>query len=277
VEDDVNENYKRHAADGIPRWDRPDPNSGWRMEAWVARTLDNLSATPIGLSIIEGIYGRDGNGFLPGPNGPNGDQAWDYMTNVIIFGKNPILVDNIGHWLGGHEPGNFGLFHIAMERGQSSVLNPRNIPVYRWKNGTAILTPIEHFDRTALRTYYLPRDYNGQNEPYYHLCNEEFDYTSIHEEKPPLPEHPSMRIIYESLPGVSNPFVSIEYTLPQADFARIDVLDTEDRHVEVLTNSHRKGGAHLAMWNLGKRKAGTYRIIFRSGAFTESKNIVLKK
>jgi hypothetical protein len=56
------------------------------------------------------------------------------MTNIVIFGKNPYLVDNVGHWLGGHEPGNFGLFHIAMERGKLGVINPMKIPVYEWQD-----------------------------------------------------------------------------------------------------------------------------------------------
>ena len=57
-----------------------------------------------------------------------------FMTNVLIFGKDAFRVDIIGHWLGGHEPGNFGLFHIGKERGVSTALNPHNIPIYRWED-----------------------------------------------------------------------------------------------------------------------------------------------
>ena len=51
------------------------------------------------------IFGNEDN--------PRG-KAWDYMTNILIFGMDPLRVDLIGKWLGGHEPGNFGLFHIAI-------------------------------------------------------------------------------------------------------------------------------------------------------------------
>ena len=116
------------------------------MELWAHRTVDNHAASPMGLHIIEGIYGRDGD-FNWGPN-PFGNEnnydgrAWDYMTNVVIFGKSPYLVDIVGHWLGGHEPGNFGLFHIAMERGKLDVMNPMHIPVYEWQDGVAVRRPL---------------------------------------------------------------------------------------------------------------------------------------
>ncbi|MFC1694071.1 DUF362 domain-containing protein, partial [Candidatus Latescibacterota bacterium] len=145
VERDYEAYMKRHVAT-LPRWDRPiNSSTNWVdhydtvcQEIWTHRTLDSLSVTNFGLHVVEGIYGRDGN-FSPGPN-PEGNEnspkgkAWDYMTNILIFGKDPFRVDIVGKWLGGHEPGNFGFFHIAMERGMLNVLNPMNIPVYHWHN-----------------------------------------------------------------------------------------------------------------------------------------------
>ena len=274
---DIEEEYRRHVADRIPRWDRPDPNGGLRMEIWAQRTLDNMSVSPIGLNIIEGIYGRDGNGFLAGPNGPEENEAWDYMTNVIIFGKNTVLVDIIGHWLGGHEPGNIGLFHMAMERGFSKVLDPGKIPVYLWENGTATLIPLKHFERTALKTYYLPRDYNGQNESYYHLVDEYFDYSRIKQEPYKGPDTAYMKVLYESLPGSKNPFFEIEYGVPRTDYARMDILNMEGKQVASLMNSFRIKGAHLAVWNTQKYAPGNYQVRFRTGDFTATRDLVLKK
>ena len=94
------------------------------------------------------------------------------MTNVLIFGKDPFRVDIVGFWLAGHEPRNFGLFHIARERGLSTVVEPMDIPVYRWENPRPIRTPLTEFERTPLTTYYHQRDYNGQTEPRFHLVNE---------------------------------------------------------------------------------------------------------
>lgn len=167
----IAELHDRHVGAGIPRWDRE--NGPW-MERWAQRTCDSLSVTQVGLNIIEGIYGRNGDGFLKGP-GEYG-QAEDFMSNVLIFGRDPFRVDLVGFWLAGHEPGNFGLFHIARERGLLSVLNPREIPVYRWVDGQPAATSFGELERVPLKTYYLRRDYAGQTEPLYHMVDEPFAY-----------------------------------------------------------------------------------------------------
>jgi len=171
--------HARHLQAGFPRWDRPGVNytSGYGMERWAQRTCDSLSVTDTGLNVIEGIYGRNGNGFMKGP-GPDG-KAEDFMANLLIFGKDPFRVDLIGAWLAGHEPGNFGFFHIARERGLSDVVNPWEIPVYHWDKDSPQATSLSSFERVPLVTTYLRRDYNGQTEAEYHLVDEPFDYQSF--------------------------------------------------------------------------------------------------
>lgn len=177
-EEHLEELYLKHLSDGIPRWDRDikgrGRHSGYNLELWTQRTCDSLSVTNPGLSIIEGIYGRNGNAFMKGP-GPDG-KAQDFMTNVLIFGKNHFKVDIIGYWLSGHEPGNFGLFHIAKERGLCNVINHKDIPVYLWENGEPQSTTLQSLERYPLVSPYLWQDYYGQNEPYYHLVNEPYSY-----------------------------------------------------------------------------------------------------
>jgi hypothetical protein len=175
----ISELHAGHMRAGFPRWDRPGENysSGYGMERWAQRTCDSLSVTDVGLNVIEGIYGRNGNGFMKGP-GPEG-KAEDFMSNILIFGKDPFRVDIIGTWLAGHEPGNFGFFHIARERGLSNVVNPMDIPVYTWDKDYPQQTSLSAFERFPLATSYLRRDYNGQNEALYHMVDEPFDYQSL--------------------------------------------------------------------------------------------------
>ena len=177
--DRITKLHAQHLAAGFPRWDRPGGgySSGYGMETWAQRTCDSLSVTDVGFSMIEGIYGRNGNGFMSGP-GPDG-KAEDFMTNLLIFGKDAFRVDIIGTWLSGHEPGNFGLFHIAKERGLSNVVNPWEIPVYLWDENNPQPTSLDNFERVPLVTTYLRRDYNGQTEAQYHLVDEPFDYSSF--------------------------------------------------------------------------------------------------
>jgi hypothetical protein len=63
--------------------------------------LDSFSTTLAStrgiIHIVEGIYGRDGNGFTLGPWEDNGreNRARDYMSNNIIFGLDAFRVDII--------------------------------------------------------------------------------------------------------------------------------------------------------------------------------------
>ena len=127
------------------------------MEMWAQRTIDHyaLIQPSVGLHVIEGIYAQNGDGFDGGP-GPSGLPEV-FMTNVLVFGKDAFRVDIVGHWLGGHEPGNFGLFHLGKERGVTTALDPKNIPVYAWEDDGPRLTPLDRFDRVPLADT-LPRE-----------------------------------------------------------------------------------------------------------------------
>lgn len=266
--DEINTSYSRHLADGIPRWD-----SGQKMEKWVARTLDNNSVTPAGLHIIEGVYGRDGDGFTKGPNKGEfrEDEAWDYMTNMIIFGKDQFRVDIIGHWLGFHEPGNLGLFHVAIERGLSNALNPHSIPVYEWKNGQAVRTSLADFERTPLKTPYLQKD----NEPYYHLLDEPYDYST--ETKVGENKAPEAFVLSQNYPNPFNPGTSIEYYLPGSDYVDLNIYNSRGQIVERLVDGFCLPGSHMAVWNTNNHASGTYFCRFRYGEYSKTMKMILLK
>jgi uncharacterized protein (DUF362 family) len=264
-------NYDRHVADGIPRWDRPGDEGGLWQETWATRCLDNNTITKPALHVIEGIYGRDGN-FMDGPS-PEG-LATDRMMNVILFGKDPFRVDTIGHWLGGHEPGNFGLFHLAMERGLATVLDPHRIPVYTWHaDGSALLTPLASFTRTPLETYYLRRDYNGQNESYWHLVDEPYTYPV----DVPIAADGGRGPSTLGLP-FPNPITrgtSIPFTLAREDVVRLDVVDVSGRVVAVLAEGRIGGGSHLVRWDTGRQPAGVYYCRLRGAGVRATRSIVV--
>lgn len=284
---DIKANFDRHLATGVPRWDRPgsDFNCGLGMETWASRNTDNNAALKgrIGLHIIEGIFGRDGD-FARGPN-PSGDdnnQKGDprnYPMNYIIFGGNAYHVDIVGHWLAGHEPGNFGLFHLAKERGLSRTVNPMNLPVYEWKSdGSATLTPLASFARTPLKTYYLQRNYSGQTEPYWHLVNEPYDYPAeppvgVEEQK----AEPRALVLHQNHPNPFNPLTTIEYSLPHGGNVRLEVYNAAGQLVDVLAEGYRPAGSHLAVFDARGRASGTYFYRFRSGDYTVTRKMVLLK
>ncbi len=288
LEERLEELHTQHLAGGIPRWDRnlaaKDWNSGYGMETWAQRTCDSLSVTDIGLNIIEGIYGRNGNAFLKGP-GPGG-KAEDFMTNILIFGKNPFKVDIIGHWLGGHEPGNFGLFHIAQDRGMCSTVNPMAIPVYLWEDGVPMLASLDDFERTPLVTPYLRRDYDGQREDEYHLVDEPFYYgpvnavesTSERETNRRVHENePEAFILGQNFPNPFNGSTIIEYRLFKSGYVTLDIYDSRGQRIDVLVSGWQGKGTHMASWNPGDRSSGIYFYRFRADEVDKIGKMIIAK
>ena len=272
---DIRTNHGLHKAQGIPRWDRPGQswNSGIGMETWVSRCLDNNTVTRPDLHIIEGVYGRDGN-FMDGPDA--NDLATDYMTNIIIFGKNPFHNDVIGHWLGGHEPGNFGLFHIAIERGLSKYLNPKDIPLYEWKaDGTATPKNLTDFERTPLLTYYLQRDYSGQTEPYWHLCDEPFDYAAAGAARRETSVQPDVFTLLQNYPNPFNPSTSIAFSVPKDGYTRLEVFNARGEIVDVLVDRYCQRGSYMVPWLADNRPSGTYFYRLKFGASHKTMRMTL--
>jgi uncharacterized protein (DUF362 family) len=268
-------NYNRRVADGVPRWDRPggDYTGGLGMETWASRCLDNNSVTRPGLHVIEGIYGHDGN-FTDGPNA--GGLAADFMSNLIVFGKNAFHVDVIGHWLGGHEPGNFGLFHMALERGLSSVLNPADIAVYEWKaDGSAVRTPLGGFERTPLKTLYLRRDYNGRTEDLYHLCDEPYDYPTVGIRTGEGAGTPDVFVLERNYPNPFNPSTSIAFRLPRSGSVRVEILNGRGEIVDVPADGRFERGGHQVVWRAGGFPSGVYVVRVRFDSFVQTAKMTL--
>jgi len=272
--EDVTALHQRHLEGGVPRWDRPGTidnwNSGAGMETWVQKTLDNHAASTPGLHIIEGIFGRDGNWM----DGPHGGASKDFMTNVVIFGANPFLVDIIGHWMGGHEPGNVGLFHSALDRGLVDRLDPSTIPLYDWNDGIPQLSDLQDFTRTPLQTYYLQRDYAGQSESRWHLLDEPFQYpvvTAVAETE----SRPQVMALGQNYPNPFNAQTMIEYRLPRGGNARVEIYDNIGQRITVLVDGTHAAGAHTVGWDARHQASGTYYYRLLTNGFQETRKMVL--
>ena len=269
-------NYNRHKP-SIPRWMTLDGDPGAKsagglwMETHTARCLDNNSVIHPLINIIEGVYGREG-GFVAGPD-PAG-YGIDIMTNVVIFGKNARHVDVIGAYLAGHEPGNFGLFHIARERGLSKFLNPHDVPLYEWKaDGSATLTPLDNFQQTPIRTVYLPQP----GEDAYHMVNQPYDYTATGVTgRQTHTDAPDAIAISQNFPNPFNPTTSIQYHIPASGEVRLEVFDVQGETVDVLVDGLQSAGDHLVVWRSDRRASGTYfyRLLFGGASKTRSMILV---
>jgi uncharacterized protein (DUF362 family) len=167
VEARVNRYFENHRRIGYNRYASGDGKvPPIAQEIWAHKTCDNQSVLKTGLAMIEGIYGRDGDGFNIGD---------DYLTNIVMFSKDKFRLDLVGLWLGGHEPGNVYMYRIAKERGLTDTFNPWDVAVYEWSGGKAVPRKLTDFPRTPLRSPYLPMP----GEQYLHLANEPFDYDKV--------------------------------------------------------------------------------------------------
>jgi len=291
AEKTIKKNYERHVREGIiPRWDRPGMFGGQWMEIWSNRTIDNVTSTPCALHIIDGIFGRDGSAGSGGPHpldrehrynllgGSATGRAKDFPCNYIIFGRNAFLVDVVGHWLGGHEPGNFGFFHLAVERGALGALDPRTVPIYLWEDGAATPVPAESWERAPLLTMYLRRDYEGGDEPFYHMVDQPFDYSRVSGLEPPrTPKEPAARLLDEIAVDEVNPSVSIEFELPAELPVRIEIADSSGAAVSVPVEGVRRAGVHLVSWDTSVHRPGKYTYRFSAGDYSAEGAISIEK
>jgi hypothetical protein len=248
----VDDLQDKHQQAGIPRWDTA--KAGW-MEMWVQRTIDSYSLlrSSILLNVIDGICAQNGDGFTTGP-APGGVPEI-FMTNVLIFGKDAFRVDIVGHWLGGHEPGDFGLFHIGKERGVSTALNPHNIPIYRWEDAGPRLTALDQFPRTPLAAPYLERE----GESRFHMVNEAYSYPS----EPQAAclkggEAPGVRVLGQTHPSKQTTSLSLEFNLPRATHARMEMLNAFGERVGVPVQGLMGRGIHGVDWITPQQPSGLY-------------------
>jgi len=249
----VDEIFTRHRKAGLPRWETD--KAAW-MEMWIQRTIDSYSLIKpkVLLNVIEGVYAQNGDGFDGGP-GKDGTPEI-FMTNMLIFGKDAFRVDIIGHWIGGHEPGNFGLFHIGQERRVSNALNPRNIPVYIWEDSGPQLTPLDKVHRTPLATPYLPRN----EETKFHMCDQAFSYPS---ESPSAhlsgQNQSALRTLGSGKPHrSSSSHVVMEFTLPKDGPVRLEISNVSGECLHRWQHDWLQKGIHMTEWNTRRISPGTY-------------------
>jgi hypothetical protein len=267
----VGELHKKHVQAGIPRWsekmDKPPFEAGFWMEQWAQRMLDSYSITPTGINIVEGIYSRDGDGFQ---GGPHDGKAMDFMSNNVLFGKDAFRVDIIAHWIAGHEPGNFGLFHLGIERGVSNVLDPRDIPVYLWKDNKATKVKLDSLKRTPLLTYYLSRNTNGMNEARYHMCDEPFDYSSWKKGSLTKSDLPSIKAIGTD----SNNQVVMEVNVPDKGDVFVDILNSQGEVVWRMHADDLEPGTHQVVWD-GFSQPGMYNMYVKGMDWDAEREVVI--
>ncbi len=90
------------------------------------------------------------------------------------------------------------------------------------QDGVAVRRPLTSFTRTPLRSFYL---HQRTKEPLWHLCNAPFNYTNVSEKKLSIPAKPVTRVLNQHFPNANNPKSAIEFSVPEAAWVLIEILD----------------------------------------------------
>ena len=139
------------------------------------------------------------------------------------------------------------------------------------------MKPLTWFDRAPLKTFYLQRNYNGFNEPYWHLCNEPFDYNKVSEVKPTFPSKPGARVLTQANQTASYQRLPIEYSIPEKGNVILEILNEKGETVVVPVIAVRDRGTHMASWDTSTYESGKYAYRFRFNDYSETRGIILQK
>jgi len=99
-----------------------------RDELWTQRALDSAAAIKPTLNVVEGVIGRDGDGFGIGT---------DQICNVVIAGMSTFETDVVGSWIMGHDTKELWFTRAAKERGLAEC-DPNKIDIYWIRNGEVV-------------------------------------------------------------------------------------------------------------------------------------------
>ncbi len=89
------------------------------------------------------------------------------------------------------------------------------------------------------------------------------------------PDEPQAFVIQQNKPNPFNPYTAIEYELPTAGHVRVEIYNAMGQLVDVLVDTFRERGSHMAVWNTTNHASGTYFYRFRFGDVTQTRKMTL--
>jgi uncharacterized protein (DUF362 family) len=239
----VTSEMKRHIEEGYFRWDC----EGVQEELWAQRTLETFNIVRPALSVIEGIVARDGDYDSTGR---------DFLHNIVIFGRSPLYVDMIGHYLAGHGPWNVGLFRIARERGMIPTVLPQNIDVYEITDkGPAFIEDIESWEKkfpVAVGHHSIKITHASKRYPVGYTTPDEFIFlddpvTNQILKGERFSRSMNFQMFHDTVPGSP---ITFSYEIEKAGAVQLTIFDTVGHPVNVLVKHHQASGLHTVHWDM---------------------------
>ena len=125
---------------------------------------------------------------------------------------------------------------------------------------------------------FVDKSISGSNAIYYRLkqvdCNGKFTYSNVVE------VNFNTRIEYalnQNYPNPFNPVTSIQYSVKQTGFVKIELYDMLGRRVETLVNEEKQPGNYSFVFNASALASSVYFYKLESGSFTAIKKMTVLK
>ena len=83
--------------------------------------------------------------------------------------------------------------------------------------------------------------------------------------------------VQQNSPNPFNPVTKISFTMPEADYATIDVFNVTGQKVDTITNDFMSAGSHTVSWDASNFSAGVYFYTVKSGDFSKTMKMTLLK
>ena len=88
---------------------------------------------------------------------------------------------------------------------------------------------------------------------------------------------PTTFALDQNYPNPFNPTTDISFSLPKASEVTLDIYNTLGQRVETLVSDHLEAGQHTVTWDASRVSSGIYFYRLTTGAFAETKKMVLLK
>jgi len=90
-------------------------------------------------------------------------------------------------------------------------------------------------------------------------------------------EVPEFFSLNQNYPNPFNPITNIEFSVPQASFVKLTVMNFLGQQVALLVNDQLTAGSYKYDWNAAELPSGTYFYKLETAEFSETKKMVLIK
>lgn len=111
------------------------------------------------------------------------------------------------------------------------------------------------------------------------IANEMFNYASNYPiaVKPISAGTPVQFRLYQNYPNPFNPSTNIKFDIPNNSFVKLAVYNELGKEIAVLVNKEMQAGKYETGWNASGFSSGVYFYKLETGAFTETKKMILLK